>query len=77
MLGHGNGCRLWIDGEPVYHSDDPILDQRLNWIGDEIADVRIEGFQGLVDHAEIWEHFQGARERTAAMRSSEENSESL
>ena len=57
VVGDGGGCRLWIDGEPVYHSDDPMLDAWTSWTGDKIAHVRFEGFRGLVDYVEIWETF--------------------
>ncbi|MEZ5326977.1 MAG: serine/threonine-protein kinase [Verrucomicrobiales bacterium] len=53
----GDGCRLWIDGEPVYHSDDPMIEAWANWSGDETARLAFTGFSGLVDYVEIWERF--------------------
>ncbi|MCB1097341.1 MAG: serine/threonine protein kinase [Verrucomicrobiae bacterium] len=53
----GDGCRLWINGDPVYHSDDPMIEAWANWSGDETARLAFTGFRGLVDYVEIWEQF--------------------
>ena len=52
----GDGCRLWIDGKPLYRSRAK-LGQWGGWKPDEPARLWVDGFRGEVDYLQVWERW--------------------
>ena len=48
-------CRLWLNGDPVYHTELTNALEPWERFGEEEAELWVGGFAGSVDHVRIWE----------------------